>query len=184
MDTAQNAPETVILTQDEAWMYLQATTQRVWSPCGQTPHVRVDPGREKVGFYASLDLRTGQDIVMRSTQFNAQTSAQHLQQVLDTYPDRPILFLWDRAPWHHGPAIRTLLTANPRLELMCYPVAAPDLNPQEGVWKKTRQAISHNHLFDKLPTLADRFEEYLTNTTFESSFLEHYGYHLIYSKFN
>jgi len=160
-------------------MYLQATTMNVWSPCGLTPVVRVDAGRSKVGFYGTLDLQTGKAIVTRSAHFNAEISAQHLQQVLDTFPGRPILLFWDRAPWHRGEPIRHVLAANPRLELLEYPVAAPDLNPQEQVWKQTRRATSHNHVTPKLPQLADDFEHHLRSNTFESSFLDLYGYHIV-----
>jgi transposase len=179
IDTAQDAPETVILTEDEAWMYLQATTMRVWAACGQTPTVGVDPGRRKAGFYGTLNLHTGQEIVTRTATFNAEVSAQHLQQILDTFPGVPILLFWDRATWHRGPPIRELLASNPRLEIIQYPVAAPDLNPQENVWKQTRQVISHNHLTAKLPDLADDFEDHLLSHTFESSFLDRYGYRLV-----
>lgn len=165
-------------------MYLQATTMKAWSPRGQTPIVRVDPGRRKVGFYGTLDLQTGQEWVLRTERFNAQTTARHLQQLLDAYPDRPILLLWDRARWHQGKPIRELLAANPRLEIMWLPVASPDLNPQEQVWKLTRRAVSHNHLIPKLPDLADKFEQYLNSHTFESSFLERCGYTSIRSIFN
>lgn len=176
---AQDVPETVILSEDEAWMYLQATTMNVWSPRGQTPVVRVDAGRSKAGFYGTLDLKTGEEIVTRSAVFNAEVSAQHLQQVLATFPGRPILLFWDRAPWHRGEPIRRLLAANPRLEIMEYPVAAPELNPQEQVWKQTRCAISHNHITPRLPQLADDFENHLRSNTFESSFLDRYGYNLV-----
>ena len=179
MDVAQNVPETVILSEDEAWMYLQATTMAVWSPCGQTPIVPVDPGRSKAGFYGTLNLHTGEEIVTRSATFSAEISAQHLQLLLDTIPDRPILLFWDRASWHHGPPIRQVLAANPRLEIIEYPVAAPELNPQEQVWKQTRRAVSHNHLTPKLPQLADDFQNHLTSHTFDSSFLDHYGYNLV-----
>jgi transposase len=121
-----------------------------WSPCGQTPIVRVGPGRRKAGFYGTLDLKTGHEIVTRSPVFNAEVSAEHLQQVLDTFPGRPILFFWDHAPWHRGEPIRSILAANPCLEIMEYPVAAPELNPQEQVWKQTRRAVSHNHITSKL----------------------------------
>jgi len=160
-------------------MYLQATTMKVWSPCGQTPVVRVDAGRSKVGFYGTLNLKTGYEIVTRSTLFNAEVSAQHLQQVLDAFPGKPILFFWDRAPWHRGDPIRRILDANPRLEVIEYPTAAPDLNPQEQVWKQTRRAIGHNHLTPRLDTLADDFENHLKTNTFESSFLDRYGYNLV-----
>ena len=157
-------------------MYLRASTMNVWAPRGQTPVVRVDAGRSKAGFYGTLDLQTGQEWVLRSERFNAETTARHLQQLLVAYPGRPILLLWDRATWHQGEPIRELLAANPRLELMWFPVASPDLNPQEQVWKLTRGAVSHNHLIPKLPDLADKFEHHLKSHTFESSFLERYGY--------
>lgn len=176
MDVLQDAPTTVILAEDEASLYLQTTIQSVWAPTGQTPVVRADPGRTKTNFYGSLDLLTGQELAMRANKMNAESSAAHLSQILQAYPDRPILLFWDRAPWHRGSLIRRALAANPRLEVMSFPVAAPKLNPQEHVWKETRRAVSHNHLQARLPQLADQFEQHLTTTTFESSFLNRYGY--------
>jgi len=176
MDVLQEAPTTVILAEDEASLYLQATVQSVWSPSGQTPVVRADPSRTKTNFYGTLDLLTGQEIAMRTDKLNAESSAAHLTQILEAYLDCPILLFWDRAPWHHGSPIRRVLQANPRLELISFPVAAPKLNPQEHVWKETRRAVSHNHLRARLPELADHFEQHLTTTQFKSSFLDHYGY--------
>lgn len=160
-------------------MYLQATTMNVWSPIGDTPTVRVDPGRAKVGFYGSLDLHSGRELVSRSPDLTAAASAQHLQLIVETFPERPILLFWDRAPWHHGEPIRTFLVANPRLQIIDFPVAAPDLNPQEQVWKQTRRAVSHNHGFPKLSPLADNFEHHLTSHTFHSTFLHDYGFDLV-----
>jgi len=167
------------LSEDEAWMYLQATTMNAWSPCGQTPLVRADPGRAKAAFYGTLDLRTGQELVSRSPRLTALCSAEHLDMLLHAIPERPILLFWDRAPWHHGEPIRQLLQANPRLTIIEYPVAAPELNPQEQVWKHTRRAVSHNHAFPKLPHLADRFEQHLLAHAFQSSFLHRYGFFLV-----
>ncbi len=62
MDIAQFAPETVILAEDEASLYLQATTTAVWAPLGQTPTVRAHPGRDKVNFYGTLNWRTNLEI--------------------------------------------------------------------------------------------------------------------------
>ncbi len=39
-------------------------------------------------------------------------------RLLLAYLDKPILLLWDRAPWHKGSAIRSVLAANPRLEIL------------------------------------------------------------------
>ena len=120
---------------------------------------------------------------MRAETMNAETSAQHLKQILKALPEVPILLLWDRAPWHSGLPVQEVLEANPRLEVMRFPVAAPDLNPQEHVWKAVRRAVSHNHVSPRLPDLAERFEQHLTSTTFESSLLDQYGFHSLCSMF-
>ncbi len=160
-------------------MYLRASLMTVWSPRGDTPIVRVVPHRQKVGFYGTLNLHTGQDLVTRTEAFNSQVSAQHLELILATHPGVKIILFWDRATWHGGEPVRAVLAANPRLEIVKFPVAAPDLNPQELVWKAARRAVSHNHLMPKLAPLADAFEHYLKTTTFQTNFLERYGYHLV-----
>lgn len=156
---------------------------RTFAPVGQTPIVPVDPKRDKVSFYGTIDLETGRVIALRSPKMNSEVTARHLQQILDGFPGRNILLLWDRAPWHHGDAVRQKLEQNPRLEIMWLPVAAPDMNPQEHVWKATRRAISHNHIQKCLPDLADRFEEHLISTEFNCSLLHVHGFDAIRSRF-
>lgn len=176
MDIAQDAPETVILVEDEASLYLQATTMRVWAPVGQTPTVRVHTGREQTHFYGSLNLLTGRQLVMQTDTMNAETTASYLQMIAEAIPDKPILLLWDRAPWHGGEAVRDFLQRHPRFELLCFPPGSPDLNPQEHVWKLTREHISHNHLQTQFRLLVTDFMHYLRDSTFQSSFLDRYGY--------
>lgn len=184
MDIAQEPVAPAILAEDEMALYLQATLTRVWAPLGQPPVVRVDPGRTKRNFYGTLDLQTGKVMATQAPVMNAAATAQHLGILLTAFPDRPILLLWDRAPWHRGAAIRAILQANPRLEILPLPVAAPDLNPQEQVWKATRDAISHHHDHSQLATLADQFDAYLNQQTFTCSLLDRYGFNTIRPMFN
>lgn len=156
----------------------------VWAAVGETPVVRVDPSRTKTHCSGTLDLQTGREIVTWSEVMKSVATATHLQAILDTYPERPILLLWDRAPWHGGAAVRQVLADNPRLEVVRLLTAAPDLNPQEHVWKATRRATSHHHAVPQLPALADQFEAYLRTTTFPSSFLNKYGYYCVYPMVN
>jgi transposase len=164
------------LAGDEASLYLQATLQIVWAARGQTPLVKLHPGRQSTHFYGALNLLNGQDIAMRSPIMNAETSALFLEKILLAYPDDPILLLWDRAPWHRGPQIKAILEANSRLEIIYFPPGAPDLNPQEHVWKATRRAVSHNHSCKKLDKLANDFEDHLSTTLFPCSLLAQYAY--------
>jgi transposase len=184
MDVVQDAPNTVFFAQDEASLYLQATTMTVWAPRGQTPVVRADPSRKSTHFFGALNLHNGQDIVMRAETMNAETASQHLLKILNAVPDVPIVMFWDRAPWHRGQSIRDVLAANPRLELIYLPVAAPDLNPQEHIWKAARRAVSHNHSLARLDDLAERFEQYLNENSFACSMLDRYGFNTLCPMFN
>jgi transposase len=121
----------------------------------------VHTGRENSNFYGCLNLQTGTEIVMQAETMNSATTAVYLKMIADAIPDKPILLLWDRAPWHRGSAVRDFLQANPRFELLWLPPGAPDLNPQEQVWKQTREHISHNHRQTRLKHLADTFATYL-----------------------
>jgi len=167
------------VAEDEASLYLQATVQAVWYWRGETPVVKLHPGRDCVHFYGSVNLLTGVEIVTRTTVMNAETTALHLQQVLTANPAQPVLMLLDHAPWHGGPAIDAVLAANPRLELMYFPTAAPDLNPQEHVWKAARDNVSHNHGVTKLAQLATDFKTYLESTKFPSPLLANHDYQRI-----
>ena len=109
----------------------------------------------------------------------AATTALYLQKLLLANPIVPILLLWDRATWHRGPAIRTLLAANPRLEILAFPPGSPELNPQEHVWKKARENVSHNHSITHLAALVAKFTTYLQQTTFPSTLLDNFGYNAI-----
>lgn len=149
---------------------------RVWSVIGQTPVIKCDPGRTLTHFYAALDLLTGKETVLRTQTMKGEVSVLFLQKLLAAYPDQPILLLWDRATWHQGAAVKTLLAANPRLEIFFFPPGSPDLNPQEHVWKATREAISHNHSATKLDPLASAFEQHLLDTLFPCSLLHQHGY--------
>jgi hypothetical protein len=95
--------------------------------------------------------------------------------LLTAFPTQPILLFLDRIPWHRGDAIRAFLRDNPRLQLVYFPPACPQLNPQEHVWKAARQAVSHNHTFPTLSALCAAFAHFLENTFFHFHWVEKFA---------
>ena len=131
----------MILAQDEASLYLQASTMRVWGPVGQTPIVKCAANRDSTHFYGALNLQTGEETALRSDLMNAEVSALFLNRVLLAYPDTPIVLFWDRAPWHKGESIRSVLAANPRLELICFPSGSPAPQPGMGSTSASSKSV-------------------------------------------
>jgi len=157
---------------DQMSLYFQATLTKVWSPVGQTPIVRVCPQRDHVHFYGALDVRNGREIALPASAQTGEITANFICILLMLFPTQAILLLLDRAPWHFGAVVNQILTENDRLELMFYPPACPDLNPQEHVWSQARDKISHNHGYTRFQTLIDDFESYLNETPFETNFMQ------------
>lgn len=154
-------------------LYFQATLTRVWNPVGQTPHVRVASQRTYVNFYGALDVLSGQEIALSLPRQTAQMTIHFLQHILACLPGRPILLLWDRASWHKGVA-REFVEQHPLLDMLYFPVACPDLNPQEHVWKLTRDEISHNHTCRDFSQLRQAFHRHLEHTCFKFCWIEKY----------
>jgi len=102
-------------------------------------------------------------------------TADFVRILLLLFPTQYILLLLDRASWHHGDDLSQVLAENKRLELMYFPVACPELNPQEHVWSQARDAISHNHHALSFNILIDDFDTFLNETCFETNFMDKYG---------
>jgi transposase len=171
-DFLQVHPDGVILALDEMSLYFQATLTRVWAPLGQTPVVAVHPQRKCVYFYGALNVCNGREIAIRADAENSELSCNFIMQLLLLYP-QPILLLLDRASWHSGD-VSGLIEQTERLQAIYFPVACPDLNPQEHVWERARDAISHNHSYRHFDTLVEAFECYLNHTPFQTNFLDKY----------
>lgn len=166
MDFLQAHPDGWIVALDELSLYFQASLTRVWFPVGQTPVVRISPQRSHLPYYGALNRMTGQELALSLPALSADNTAHFLQHMLDCLPIRPILLLMDRAPWHKAESLRQFIAAQPRLEVVLFPPACPDLNPQEHVWKLARQAVSHNHTFPDFPALCQAFSAFLDSTLF------------------
>ena len=92
-DFLQAHPEGQGLALDEMSLYFQATTTRVWAQVGQTPTVRVSPQRDHGHLYGAVNLGTGHEFALRTTEMNGQTTVTFLRDVLLCYPTQPILLL-------------------------------------------------------------------------------------------
>jgi transposase len=175
-DLLQIHADLVLLALDQMSLYHQATLTRVWAPVGQTPIIRLHSQRNHVHFYGALELRTGREIALPADEQNSLTTASFIRILLLLYPTQHILLLLDRAPWHFGDEVGTLFAENEdRLDVMYFPPACPDLNPQEHVWSQARDNVSHNHTYPAFQTLIDDFEDYLNKMPFETNFMEKYA---------
>lgn len=140
-----------MIAMDQMSLYFQATMTRVWARRGQTPTVRVASQRDQVHFYGALNGYSGQESALTWPQQSGAMTWHFLDHLQTVYPGRALLVLWDRAKWHKGQVVRDYLSQHPHIQTLHFPPGSPQLNPQEPVWERTRDAVSHNHTRQDFP---------------------------------
>lgn len=165
-------PNTVVLVEDEMMLLTQTTTQKIWLPQGHYPKIDVASKRERRGVYGFLNIKTGQEHAFKTMGANSEETCQVLDQIGNLYVGFKIVILWDNAAWHKSETIRKFLTDTKHsFHLINFPPYAPELNPQEHVWKAGRSHITHNNFIEKIDLATDQFVNYLNTNLFRYKFL-------------
>jgi transposase len=143
---------------DESGFLLTPTVAKTWAPVGKTPIVQhldrrdrvsaisaitVSPRRRRFNLYFQLHLKN-------IRQQEACTFLRHLLRHLRGH----VYLLWDGGPPHTGRLVRNLARRVPRLHLVRFPGYAPELNPDEGIWKLAKGMLTNGCPVDKTELLA------------------------------
>jgi DDE superfamily endonuclease/Winged helix-turn helix len=121
---------------DEAGFSLLPMAVRTWAPCGQTPVLRVPLSRDHLAAISGITLAGRLFLQVRPASYDASAVVGFLRVLLRKLSGK-IIVIWDGSPIHRGHEIKDLLArgATKRLHLEQLPGYAPDLNPDEGIWK-------------------------------------------------
>ncbi len=136
-----------IVFADESGFLLIPSVRKTWSPRGQTPIVRhryrhdrisaisaisVSPKRHRLGLYCHLYL----------TNIRRDEVCVFLRDLLKHLRGHVIVLL-DNAQIHRGGALSELCKRFARLHLESFPPYAPELNPDEGVWRHLKRSLAN-----------------------------------------
>ena len=132
---------------------LTPTVVRTWAPCGQTPCLRhsqrhdrisvisgisLSPTRRRVGLYFQWHHHNIRDV-------QAVAFLRHLLRHLRG----PVVLVWDNLGVHRSQLVRAFCRRVPRLQLEFLPAYAPELNPDEGVWRLTKRRLANHCPVDR-----------------------------------
>lgn len=164
-------PNTVILTEDEMVLSAQTTVQKIWLLKGEYPKIEVSNKKKNRSIYGFLNIRDGKEHAFKTEWQNMYITYNVLEKLRKIYPNQKILLIWDKAPWHKGFKAQEFINKDNNIKIIEFPRAAPELNPQEHVWKNGRNKITHNKFIMDIDYTTDKFVDYLNNTKFLYSFL-------------
>lgn len=162
---------------------LQPTVRRTWAPVGQTPihyswdrrdrlsaisAITVSPRRRRLGLYF--------DVLDHNV--TADDFERFVEQLLGKLQRRLILVL-DRYQVHRSAAKRLRARFGRRVSIEWLPPYAPELNPDEQVWKRSKRDKLANFIPDDVwhlgHTLVATLREIRGEQAMLRSFFDHAG---------
>lgn len=154
---------------------LQPVVRRTWAPRGQTPihyswdrrdrlsaisAITVSPGRRRLGLYFDI---CDHNIVTDDFETFVETVLRRL--------GRPIILVMDRWQVHRAGALRLLRRFPKRVEVEWLPAYAPDLNPVEQIWNRTKYTDLANYIPNDILSLGREVAHSIRHTRSQHTLL-------------
>ena len=121
---------------DQSGLYLLPTVVRTYAPVGQTPILREQLSREHLSVMSGITLDGKLLMIEQERAFNGEDVVRFLKHALRQIPGK-LLVIWDGSPIHRAKVVKEFLKsgAASELQLEQLPSYAPELNPDEGIWR-------------------------------------------------
>ncbi|HEX5915286.1 MAG TPA: transposase [Rubrobacter sp.] len=125
-----------IVFADQSGFYLLPGVVRTYAPIGETPVLKEHLSRDHLSAMSAITLDGKLYMKEQERAFKGEDVVRFLKHLLRQIPGK-LLLIWDGSPIHRGGAVKDFLAsgASRRLKLEQLPGYAPDLNPDEGIWK-------------------------------------------------
>jgi transposase len=162
----------LVFTSDETRVEWNTLKRRAWLKKGKKTIIKEKREKNYQNFIGFLNLVSGEDLLYQLDWQNQEHIIPVLTSLVERYPNKKIIIIWDNAGFHRGKKIRELLGKGNKLEnihLIWLPPYAPDTNPQEMVWRYAKDQIS-NMVFNQFKELVETFEASITGRKFKYKF--------------
>ena len=118
---------------------------RAWAPVTQTPVIRRKLSYDQLSAISAIRMTGDLYLAVPDHSYQGNDVIEFLKQLLAAIPGK-LLVIGDGAPIHRSRAAREYLAqgAARRIQLEQLPGYAPELNPDEGVWRYLKRVELKN----------------------------------------
>ena len=118
---------------------------RTYAPIGQTPVLRERLTRDHLSLMSAITPEGKLLMIEQDRAFKGPDVVRFLKHALRQIPGK-LLVVWDGSPIHRAKAVKEFLAsgAASRVQLEQLPGYAPELNPDEGIWKHLKYVEMKN----------------------------------------
>lgn len=138
---------------DESGVYLLPSVVKTWAPRGETPILHHHLTNDHVSAISAVSLNGNLYFQVQHRAYDS-TAILRFLEALHRAVRGKLLIIWDGAPIHRSELVQTYLIENRTwLQVEPLPGYAPDLNPDEGIWRYLKYVELKNHAFATLGKL-------------------------------
>jgi len=167
--------DSIVLVGDEMVLTSETRLQKVWLPKDQPAFIEDTSKRKTTHIYGFLNIQSGAGAVFQAETQTGETTVSILKKLTEKYPDKRIVIFWDNASWHKSAIVKEYLESTTHFQLYNFPPYAPDLNPQEHVWKEIRSKVLNNRLITDIDKAAKQLIRFVNDSLFEYRFFGLHG---------
>jgi transposase len=126
---------------------------KTWAPAGETPLLPEALRYEHLSAISAITPAGKLYLMTKEKSLKAPDIIFFLRHIMNQIPGKLLIF-WDRGMIHRAAETRDFLLENSdRIEVEWLPAYAPELNPDEGVWRYLKQVELRNLSCPDLPSL-------------------------------
>jgi transposase len=166
VDAAAGTP---ILYADESRVQLLPLLRAMWHWVGQQLRIPTPGTNVTRAIFGALNIDSGQWTDLIRDRMRADDFVVFLEHLLDVYPVGPILLIVDNDSNHTAGVVRTWLTMHPRIRLYFLPKYCSHLNPVEPIWRRLKDKVAADRLYDKITTLIGSVDAFFRAMTPEQA---------------
>jgi transposase len=146
--------DAVVLCEDECDLHRLPVLRAMWMRRGHQVQIPTPGSNRKRAIFGALEWATGRWLYAVCERKRAVEFIVFLEQVLASYPGRPILLVVDNASIHTAKAVAAWLADHPRVELLWLPAySGHRQNPVEKVWWRLKGHVAANRLHSNIEAL-------------------------------
>jgi transposase len=135
---------TIAMVEDETKFRALPPLRNMWMRKGQQSRIPTPEQNDSFYSYGVLDLESGAWFDRFFEKANSDATIAYLKALLETYPEKHILLIWDQAKYHTSYKVQRWLESQDRLTVLLLPKYSPELNPVEHIWRVVKQRVAAN----------------------------------------
>lgn len=131
-----------------------------WAKVGEQAKVGITGNRDKRVIYGALNPKTGKTVLMGARGWDQVSFQLFLRAIRWCFRGWHLVMFLDRGSIHKAKK-SVELARELKIELRWLPVACPELNPMEGLWRDVKGKVLANNVWESMDERTERACEYI-----------------------